>query len=463
VVLAAKKYKAQRFDDATGEAYEEDGELLFTLNRMSEDQSYIVPQPADVVFGAYTEDVPAGFGIAPFLKASAILKFIFETKEGYTLRWGSRADNPIAQLVALHNSVDVLRHGYLQYRHLLPDCTVEDFVAAIEGMFCGKFVLDSKKSEVTFTYFNDYLDYAGARPAPAAPYAPHPDTRLNGAYKQPRLELLPYATQAPAAEHRAKSAIRLSMAKHMGEAGDSFYLAPRVATSAPYFTEEAALSYTPIIDWMGDEDGRYPRCEYLVWGILVENGTPVSPNTFDCYRGVEGGASVDVALPCEHVLTSWSYEAWQESPYYIFGVSYKNSVIASGGQEEQKASVPLAFCCACTYHDSRTGLHKTRGATQGNYRERAEGSAVQNVITLRLHRPDGLFNVYHALRDEMLRSGGYRITVPIDSSLAVDERELYTLNGQKVLVEKVTETLGEHPKQEVVLQTIKSYEDGDNA
>ena len=364
----------------------------------------------------------SGFGIAPFLRAKFLIEYIVE-QEGYTLDWGNRTENPIDELVVLHNRMDVLAdNGVLKYRQLCPDCTVDEFFAAIEGMFCAKFILNSKTKTVTFRLFNDELDYNGARPQPPYPY---PDTKLNGSYKQPKLELMPHSLAPPKLEFIPKRAIKLCVERNM---------------SVPTMTSQDAVYYKRLS--ATDEELIY-------------------------YQAVQSSASIDVNLPCEYLKNCGIAQLdtrWYNSIVsnvsqqtfalaYLFGTSYDNSVAIENDEvkEDKKVKTPLAFAYEffSTYYNSRfIGVVN-----------KIECFA-ENTMSLRLHNKytlDGLFNVYYYLRDQMLRNGGYHATLPVSTAIVVDENEQYLLNGQPMMVETVTEVLGENESQEVKLQTIKNY------
>ncbi len=402
---------------------------------------------SDYVDGKFVNVVPKGFGIAPFLRVKYVLECIFG-HQGYTLDLQQRAVQPIEQLVVLHNNVDVIVNGYVQYKHLLPDCTVSDFVSTIEKMFCGKFVLSSKTGIVTFVYFNDYLDSEGRRDNLPQPWMPYPDTRVAGLYRKPVMELLPYSVAPPSQELLPISTIMLSMSKGLtlDKRGKGFC----VETKEDFFTEELE-EVCMASDFENLFSGR-PPIEVIDIGVIIykELFSPENDNnTWNYYRPVQGGSQVDNSMLCEHLpMSSISPNFFWEDlcPCYGFGSSYANSIIAQKTPKEKKT--PLAFACSYTLQEN--SLRYTCGTTLGR--------PAESIIPLRLHRPDGLFNVYHGLRDEMLRSGGYRITVPIDPSVQIDEMELYLYNGQLCMVERVIETQGAATKQEVVLRTIKKYE-----
>ncbi len=82
-----------------------------------------------------TVTVPRGYGLTPFLRVGRLLSLLFDLY-GITLE-----DNPferdpqLARLVVLNNTLDAICAGYLDYRDMLPDCTVNDLLDSLFARF----------------------------------------------------------------------------------------------------------------------------------------------------------------------------------------------------------------------------------------------------------------------------------------------------------------------------------------
>lgn len=77
--------------------------------------------------------LPAGYGISPFIKVSRILELIFSAY-GFKL-----IENPFAthyqlkKMVVLNNVADAIVQGQIEYKNMMPDCSVNDF---LDALFC---------------------------------------------------------------------------------------------------------------------------------------------------------------------------------------------------------------------------------------------------------------------------------------------------------------------------------------
>jgi hypothetical protein len=468
-------------DAGTADAAEDDwghavpSHTVYT--KLNDGYSFAAPQ---YVEGGAAKSLPAGFGRAPFLRVEYALRRVVEAA-GYRLDLGQRAHQPLSRLAVLHNRADVTVNGYIQLRHLLPECTVEDFVRSLERLFCGRFALNSRTGVVTFTLFNDYLDRAGLRGATnTEQFFGLPDIRLGGAYRQPLLELLPYTAAQPEVELMPRRAVKLTMQKSMSadDRGKEF----SNATPEEFYSDAVKEKYPVkrgLTIFAADDGGYAPDDgEHVDYCALYGGGGKLAgSNLFGCCDGVQGGSTEDYAAPCEQLPTMLDvievannvgtgggrFLDVRTYPVYGFGLSYVNSVMESKDDKEVKR--PLAFACPYLRKPYRTDLpslnrKETFGTTAGTWylhSKHGEERTDDVVYPLYLHHPDGLFSIYHALRDKAIRGGGYRIRVDVQSKLRVDELGLYLFDGQLCMVEQVREQLGGAGLQEVVLQTVKMY------
>jgi hypothetical protein len=226
-----------------------------------------------------------------------------------------------------------------------------------------------------------------------------------------------------------------------------------VATADELYGEQVEIDY-PTNLWGGVVDAAH---EDVRGGTISSGGLSgaLSSNTFNCFNAVEGGASEDMPVAAEHLpmLVNDGAVGAGTAPCYLFGASYFNSVPPPDPEnpdkqkEDKKATQPLAF--ATFYHDDSLGC--TVGTTVGVFQLPPHPLYVQS---LRLHQQEGLLNAYHYLRDKLLRQGAYILRATLDSRITIHENEVYLFDGQPVMVESVTETLGAST-QEVKLQSIK--------
>lgn len=98
----------------------------------------------DMTFGDDDEvvHVPAGYGVSPFLRVGRLLHLLFESF-GYTLQDTVFDTDPqLKNMVVLNNCMDAICAGYIDYKDLLPDCTVNDLLESLKARFGAVFFLD---------------------------------------------------------------------------------------------------------------------------------------------------------------------------------------------------------------------------------------------------------------------------------------------------------------------------------
>lgn len=82
-----------------------------------------------------TVTVPRGYGLTPFLRVGRLLSLLFDLY-GITLEENPFERDPqLARLVVLNNTLDAICAGYLDYRDMLPDCTVNDLLDSLFARF----------------------------------------------------------------------------------------------------------------------------------------------------------------------------------------------------------------------------------------------------------------------------------------------------------------------------------------
>lgn len=75
--------------------------------------------------------LPAGYGISPFIRVSKVLELIFSAY-GFKLM-----ENPFAthyqlkKMVVLNNIADAIVQGQIEYKNMMPDCSINDFLDAL--------------------------------------------------------------------------------------------------------------------------------------------------------------------------------------------------------------------------------------------------------------------------------------------------------------------------------------------
>lgn len=103
--------------------------------------------------------VPAGYGLAPFLRLNVVINKIFQTL-GYTVAANCFDSAPMNKLVLVHHCADCLCNPdhKLYYRDLVPSCTLSEFLTWLLAKFHAQPVIDSQSGQVTIECMEYYMD-----------------------------------------------------------------------------------------------------------------------------------------------------------------------------------------------------------------------------------------------------------------------------------------------------------------
>ncbi len=97
--------------------------------------------------------VPKGYGIAPFMKLSSLLRIMFYILD-YTVTENCFDDQPI---VIVHNCSDCLVKPELRFADLVPSCKLSEFLEWLLHKFHAQPVVDSQNKTVQFVLMEDML------------------------------------------------------------------------------------------------------------------------------------------------------------------------------------------------------------------------------------------------------------------------------------------------------------------
>ena len=103
-------------------------------------------------------NIEKGYGMTPFLKLRYILDFIF-TRFGYTFDHQQLSSELTGynNICVLNNVADAIYAGVLNYRQLVPDTTIKEFLDVVQTMLAGSFVFDEVRKTVHFYFYQDVL------------------------------------------------------------------------------------------------------------------------------------------------------------------------------------------------------------------------------------------------------------------------------------------------------------------
>lgn len=110
--------------------------------------------------------MPKGYGISPFIKLHVLLKLIWEYL-GFELVENPFEDNfHLRKICVLNNTWDTIVNGKIDYKDLMPDCTIEDIMSLIWSKFGARYFVNSNTKTVRIKLIQDilksdsYVDYS---------------------------------------------------------------------------------------------------------------------------------------------------------------------------------------------------------------------------------------------------------------------------------------------------------------
>jgi len=102
-------------------------------------------------------DVPKGYGITPFLKENFVLRRIF-SYFGYELKESLFDTDPEMQkIVLVNNTADAIVKGELNYAHLVPSGTINDYLESVRTDYGCEFFVSSDHKSVEVKFWNDII------------------------------------------------------------------------------------------------------------------------------------------------------------------------------------------------------------------------------------------------------------------------------------------------------------------
>ena len=126
------------------EKHESDGEVTYTVaNEIKvssiRPESSLIYEQRQITATSGTDTakvtVPRGYGLVPFLRVGRLLSLLFDLY-GITLEENPFESDPqLSRLVVLNNTLDTICAGYLDYKDMLPDCTVNDLLDSLLARF----------------------------------------------------------------------------------------------------------------------------------------------------------------------------------------------------------------------------------------------------------------------------------------------------------------------------------------
>lgn len=137
--------------------------IYWELLNIPEKEGWLDEQTVKRVINSELTDVtvPYGYGVSPFLRVWRVLELVFEDL-GLRIEGNPfREDPDLARLVVLNNAADALCRGHIDYKDLMPDCTVEEFMNALWVRFGLVYDVDQTRGQVRLRLLRDILESTG--------------------------------------------------------------------------------------------------------------------------------------------------------------------------------------------------------------------------------------------------------------------------------------------------------------
>lgn len=390
------------------------------------ERSYVLEKEARtdkmVISGTLIDvKLPAGYGLSPFIKVSKVLELIFSTY-GFKL-----VENPFSthyqlkKMVVLNNVADAVVQGRVEYKNMMPDCSINDF---LDSLFCrtgAKVFVDGNNKTARVRLIKDSIS--------ASPFADW--TLLKSS------DMIPSYGEA--------KQLKLS-------AGTSFEGASVEAKSFEEFLDR----YKGIITEVKNTDPGYvPNDTYICYqastgkfykrNIIDKNVSLLSSDFFPWDKKTANIEYEEVTGADECLPMSFTQNLLM--PQYLAGTVNLNTTLKGAKVEQQKEDTPLCFCFAMGLaqngsHEYYFGSSLCRDP-RGNYFSDDKGNTYNYSLVFR--GDDGAFNRFFKEWDAILRHSNHSYSGKMNldriALTKIDTGRPLIISGQKMMIESVKHTM----------------------
>lgn len=390
-----------------------------------EDGSYVLKKNARteniVVSGTLVNvKLPAGYGISPFIKVSKILDLIFSAY-GFKL-----VGNPFAthyqlkKMVVLNNVADAIVQGQIEYKNMMPDCSVNDFLDALYCRTGAKVFVDGNTRTAKVILIKDVIS--------ANPFADWTLLKTS--------DLVP--------NYGVAKQLKLS-------AGTSFEGANVECDSFEEFLEQ----YNGIVtEVKGVSPGYIPDDTYICYqastgrfykrNVITKNVSLVSSDFFPWNKKTVNVESEEITGADECLPMAFTDSLLV--PQYLAGTVNLNTTLRGAKIEEQKEDTPLCFCfamgLAIDEKGNSSGYYFGSSLCRdpaGNYFRDSSGNTYTYSLVFR--GEDGAFNRFFKEWDAILRHSNHTFTCKFNidriNLTKIDVGRPILISGQRLMIESV--------------------------
>lgn len=368
--------------------------------------------------------LPAGYGLSPFIKVSKILELIFSAY-GFKLVENAFATHyQLKKMAVLNNVADAIVQGQIEYKNMMPDCSVNDFLDALYCRTGAKVFVDGNTKTAKVILIKDAIS--------ANPFA--------------NWTLLKSSDLVPS--YGAPKQLKLS-------AGTSFEGADVESDSFEEFLEQ----YNGIItEVKGASPGYIPDDTYICYqastgrfykrNVITKNVSLVSSDFFPWNKKTVNVESEEVTGADECLPMAFTNSLLV--PQYLAGTVNLNTTLREAKVEEQKEDTPLCFCfamgLATDEKGNSTGYYFGSSLCRdpaGNYFRDSSGNTYTYSLVFR--GEDGAFNRFFKEWDAILRHSNHTLTGKFNidriNLTKIDVGCPLLISGQRMMVESVKHSM----------------------
>lgn len=368
--------------------------------------------------------LPAGYGISPFLKVSRILELIFSAYGFRLIENPFETHYQLKKMVVLNNVADAIVQGEIEYKNMMPDCSINDFLDALYCRTGAKVFVDGNTRTAKIILIKDVLS--------KRPFADW--TLLKSS------ELIP--------NYAAAKQLKLS-------SGTSFEGANVEYDSFEEFLEQYKGIITEVKNTV---PGYIPDDTYICYqastgrfykrNVITKSVSMVSSDFFTWNKKTTNVEYEEVTGPDECLPMSFTNGLLV--PQYLAGTVNLNTTLRGAKVEEQKEDTPLCFCFAMGIANDEKGNSSGYyfGSSLcrdpvGNYFCDENGYTYNYSLVFR--GEDGAFNRFFKEWDAILRHSNHTLSGKFNldriNLTKIDTGSPLLVSGQKLIIESVKHTM----------------------
>lgn len=385
--------------------------------------------------------VPKGYGISPFIRVGALLRIIWEMI-GFEVMENPFETHPqLKRLCLLNNTADTIVKGEINYRHIMPDATVDELFECLWCRFGARAFVNGSRRTVNIKLIRDILKSG---------------TSVNFSDRNTT-----YPEQSFAVYRQLKLSAdnSFSMAKRSAETFEDFYEQLGGICTGMTNTEFS------IPGWLG----RYPYTyvQNIATGMYYKKSIVDTTKTellsspfFDYDKKTEGLEYEELKSPDKNIPMVFEncpmpfFECGEKNVNTLLRMTYNDDTEKEEGNNEETNECPIGLCFQIGVDNSDNYFFGSIFGLRSNGNSRFIDS-LGNIFDIDLiyHGETGLFHHFFSEYDSYLRHAGQQVR----QSFLLNHTEINSINlsqkimvnNQPYLIETYTQELGDIGKKNV--------------